>query len=142
MVFYQIDKTQLPIIKIKFIGKITNKELDSFFDEWNSFYDTGENFYMFFDMTEMSIPHINKVVKLAKFISSTKDNDPQYLKKSILILNDVFILKKMFNVVFKIAAPAAPLYVYWKHKFELNINNDTIQEIFETQNSKFQIIIP
>jgi hypothetical protein len=142
MVFYQIDKTQLPIIKIKFVGKVTNKELDLFLSKWSSFYGDGDNFYLFFDMTEMLIPSIKLVIKLAKFISSTKDKKPQYLKKSILILNDVFVLKKMFNLVFKITRPAAPLYVYWKHKFELNINNDTIQEIFETQNSKFQIIIP
>tara|TARA_B100000795_G_scaffold267562_2_gene252662 strand:+ start:2138 stop:2566 length:429 start_codon:yes stop_codon:yes gene_type:complete len=142
MVFYQIDKTQLPIIKIKFIGKVNNKELDLFLNEWSSFYGDGGNFYLFFDMTEMLTPNIKMVIKLAKFINSTKDHNPQYLKKSILIMNDVFILKKMVNVVFKITAPVTPLYIYWKHKYELNINNDTIQNIFETQNSKFQIIKP
>ena len=46
------------------------------------------------------------------------------------------------GTVFKITPPAAPLYLYWKKENEINVNCDTIQEIFETQNDKFQEILP
>ena len=35
------------------------------------------------------------------------------------------------NLVFKITRPAAPLFLYWKHEYEFNVNNDTIQKFLK-----------
>ena len=90
----------------------------------------------------MNNPSISNSFQLARFIQKIKSKNPQYLKKSILILNNNYILRKIMGTVFKITPPAAPLYLYWKKENEINVNCDTIQEIFETQNDKFQEILP
>ena len=105
-------------------------------------YDKNKKFYLIVDICEISNPSIKDSYKLVKFIKEIKKKNPQYLKKSILILNDSYILKKLMGFAFKITSPAAPLYLYWKKMNEMNVNNNTIQEIFETQNDKFQQILP
>jgi len=140
--FYSINKTHFPIIKIKLSGDITDKALNEFFDIWLSFYNREKHFYLLFDICEVNNPSIKHSYLLAKFIQKIKMKTPQYLKKSILILNNNYILRKVMGLVFTITSPAAPLYLYWKHEYEINVNNDTIQQIFETKNEKFQKIMP
>ena len=140
--FYKIDDTQFPIIKIKLEGNVTTKYLNEFFDIWLSFYKKEKNFYLLFDICDVNNPSIKNGFQLAKFIKKIKQKKPQYLKKSILILNNNYILRKIMSLVFKITPPAAPLFLYWKHEYEFNVCNDTIQEIFETKNDKFQKILP
>jgi len=142
MSFYSINQENFPIIKIVLKGDITDKALNEFFDIWLSFYKKKKKFYLLFDICNVNNPSIKHGFQLAKFIQTIKKKNPQYLKKSILILNNNYILRKIMTIVFKITSPAAPLYLYWKHEYETNINNDTIQEIFETQNDIFQKILP
>jgi hypothetical protein len=142
MVFYTINKKSFPIIKIVFSGKVNDNELDDFLNEWLGFYDLKKKFYLFFDITNIENPSIKSAYKLVKFIQKIKMKNPQYLKKSIIILNEGFLLKNLIHIIFKITKPAAPLYLYWKHEYEINITNDTIQEVFESNNDKFQVILP
>ena len=140
--FYSIDKSNFPIIKIKLKGDITDRTLKDFFKCWLSFYDVNKNFYLLFDICDVNNPSIKHSYLLAKFIQQIKKKEPQYLKKSIVILNNNYILKKIMGLLFKLTPPAAPLYLYWKHDYEININNDTIRDVFETKNDKFQRIMP
>ena len=142
MSFYSINQENFPIIKIVLKGDITDKALNEFFDIWLSFYKKEKKFYLLFDICNVNNPSIKHSFQLARFIQKIKEKNPQYLKKSILILNNNYILRKIMGLVFTITSPAAPLYLYWKHEYETNINNDTIQEIFERQNDKFQKILP
>ena len=142
MDFYIIDDKDFPIIKIILKGDITDESLKKFFNVWLSFYDKNKSFYLLFDICDVNNPSISNSFQLAKFIKKIKSKNPQYLKKSILILNNNYILRKIIGIVFKITPPAAPLYLYWKKGNEVNVNCDTIQEIFETQNVKFQEILP
>lgn len=142
MVFYTINKESFPIIKIVFFGKVRDNELKDFLNEWLKFYDLKKNFYLFFDITKIENPSLKNAVTLVKFIQKIKKKKPQYLKKSIIILNESFLLKNLICFIFKITKPAAPLYLYWKDNYEININNNTIQEVFESNNDKFQVIMP
>ena len=142
MDFYSINEDNFPIIKITLRGDITDKALDKFFNTWLSFYEKKKKFYLLFDICEVNNPSIKNSYQLARFIQRIKQKNPQYLKKSIIILNNNYILRQIMGLVLKITPPAAPLYLYWKHEYEINVNNDTIQEIFETQNDKFQKILP
>ena len=142
MVFYTINKESFPIIKIVFFGKVRDNELKDFLNEWLKFYDLKKNFYLFFDITKIENPSLKSAVTLVKFIQKIKKKKPQYLKKSIIILNESFLLKNLICFIFKITKPAAPLYLYWKDNYEININNNTIQEVFESNNDKFQVILP
>ena len=142
MVFYTINKESFPIIKIVFFGKVRDNELKDFLNEWLKFYDLKKNFYLFFDITKIENPSLKNAVTLVKFIQKIKKKKPQYLKKSIIILNESFLLKNLICFIFKITKPAAPLYLYWKDNYEININNNTIQEVFESNNDKFQVILP
>jgi hypothetical protein len=142
MTFYTVDDTEFPIIKICLQGKITDKALNDFFDIWLSFYDRERKFYLLFDICNVRNPSIKNSFQLANFIKKIKKKSPQYLKKSLLILNDNFLLKKIMGLVFKITPPAAPLYLYWKKKEENDINVDTVREVYETKNHLFQEILP
>ena len=142
MDFYTINDEHFPIIKIVLKGDITDESLKNFFDVWLSFYEKKKKFYLLFDICDVNNPSISNSFQLARFIQKIKSKNPQYLKKSILILNNNYILRKIMGTVFKITPPAAPLYLYWKKENEINVNCDTIQEIFETQNDKFQEILP
>ena len=139
--FYTIDDTLFPIIKIKLAGDITTEYLNDFFDIWLSFYKKEQYFYLLFDICDVNNPSIKNAFQLATFIKKIKQKNPQYLKKSILILNNNYILQKIISLIFKITPPAAPLFLYWKHEYEINVNNDTIQELFETKNDDFQEIL-
>ena len=142
MDFYSINEDDFPIIKITLRGDITDKALNKFFNVWLAFYEKKKKFYLLFDICEVNNPSIKNSYQLARFIQTIKKKNPQYLKKSILILNNSYILRQIMGLVFKITPPAAPLYLYWKKENEINVNCDTIREIFETQNNKFQKILP
>jgi len=142
MPFYTFDKTKFPIVKIKLTGKIYEDQLDALFYDWESLYSLEKKHYILFDIYEIDNPDFKSAYKLISFIQKIKKKQPQYLKKSLLIIRDNKFLKFLFSFIFKITKPAAPLYMYWKQDHEIYVNNDTIQEIFETQNNKFQIILP
>ena len=142
MSFCNIDESNFPIIKNILKGNITDESLNQLFLKWLSFYEKNKGFYLLFDICKVKNPTIKNGYQLAKFIKRIKKKDPQYLKKSILILNNNYILRKVMGIVFTLTKPAAPLYLYWKHEYEINVNINTIQEIFETQNEKFQKIMP
>ena len=142
MDFYTIDDKDFPIIKIILKGDVVSESLVNLFNDWFNFYDKKKNFYLLFDICDINNPSIKHIYQLAIFINKIKKKNPQYLKKKILILNNNYYYKKIMWFVFKITPPAAPVYLYWKEENEENVNCDTIQEIFETQNDKFQEILP
>ena len=113
-----------------------------FFDEWLKIYDKKEYFELYFDITKMNTPGMNFAYKLATFIQKIKKITPQYLKQSIIIMNDGWFLRALFNAVFGITSPAAPLYIYWKDEIEFNITLETIGNKFQQERERFQCILP
>lgn len=142
MDFYTIDDKDFPIIKIILKGNVVSESLVNLFDDWLKLYDKKRNFYLLFDICDVNNPSIKHIYQLAIFIKKIKKKKPQYLKKSVMILNNNYIFRKIIWLVFKITPPAAPLYLYWKEENEENVNCDTIREIFETKNDRFQEILP
>ena len=142
MDFFTIDDKDFPIIKIILKGDIGRESLANLFNAWLKLYERKKNFYLLFDICDVTNPSFSNGFQLEKFIKKLKKKKPQYLRKSVIILNNNYILRKIIGVVFKITPPAAPLYLYWKEENEENVNCDTIREIFETQNDKFQEILP
>jgi hypothetical protein len=142
MVFYKLNYNKFPIVEIIFKGEIIDEDLDRFFDEWLKIYDREKNFELYFDITKMDTPGMSFAYKLATFIQKIKTLSPQYLKQSIIIMNDGWFLRALFNTVFSITSPAAPLYIYWKDEIEFNINLDTIKKVFDEKKETFQCILP
>jgi hypothetical protein len=142
MSFFKFDFSSMPNIKVIFTGKITENNLNGFFKEWlrvNTF-KTYHN--LIFDTTNLDIPSIKVAIKIGQFIKNLRDEKPQYLQRSIIILNENIIIRNLTKIVFKITKPAAPVFIYWKKKTETNVNLDTILDIFNTNVFKFQFIKP
>jgi hypothetical protein len=142
MSFFKFDFSCMPNIKVIFTGKITENNLNGFFKEWlrvNTF-KTYHN--LIFDTTNLDIPSIKVAIRIGKFIKNLKDEDPQYLQRSIIIMNENVIIRNLTKIVFKITKPVAPVFIYWKKKTETNVNLDTILDIFNTNVFKFQFIKP
>ena len=142
MVFYKFNYNKFPIVEITFDGEVIDEDLDRFFDEWLKIYDNKKNFKLHFDITKMDTPGMSFAYKLATFIQRIKTFSPQYLKQSIIIMNDGWFLRTLFNTVFSITSPAAPLYIYWKDEIEFNITLETIEDKFNQDREKFQCILP
>jgi len=138
MVFYSFNYSKFPIVEIIFDGEINN--LNNFFDEWLKIYDREKSFELYFDITKMETPSMSFAYKLAIFIQKIKEFRPQYLKQSILIINDGWFIRALFNTVFTITSPASPLYIYWK--YEEDITLDTVNKVLEEEKEKFQCILP
>ena len=77
--------------------------------------------------------------KLATFIQKIKKFNPQYLKQSIIIINDGWFIRALFNTVFTITSPAAPLYIYWKYYEDINL--DTVNKVLEEEKGKISMYI-
>ena len=142
MVFYKFNYKNFPTVEILFEGEINDDDLDCFFNEWLEIYDRKDDFRLIFDITKMETPSMSFAYKLATFIQKIKKITPQYLKQSIIIMNDGWFLRALFNTVFSITSPAAPLYIYWKDEIEFNINLDTIEIVFNEKKETFQCILP
>ena len=140
MVFYSFNYEKFPIVEIIFDGKINDDDLNNFFDEWLKIYDREEPFELYMDITKMETPSMNFAYTFATFIQKIKEFDPQYLKQSIIILNDSWFIRALFNTVFTITSPAAPLYIYWKYDEDITL--DTVNKVLEEEKEKFQCILP
>jgi len=138
MVFYSFNYEKFPIVEIIFDGEID--DLNNFFDEWLKIYDREQPFELYMDITKMETPSMNFAYTFATFIQKIKEFDPQYLKQSIIILNDSWFIRALFNTVFSITSPAAPLYIYWKYYEDITL--DTVKQVLEEDKEKFQCILP
>ena len=107
-----IDKTNLPIIKVSFNNeKQVEEEFDLFLEEWNKLYDQKKYFYFIFDTCQLGMLNVKYAYKMSKFIKELKKRDEQYLKKSLIIVKNQYI-SFLLNIVFSITKPVADVYLF------------------------------
>lgn len=109
---YNLDKW--PLVYINMVGDIkTYVDYKEFTNTWLGLYNKLEPFTMLFDATNFGDVSVFYAIKMAMFIKKIKRKRPQYLQKSIIMLESKW-LKHLVGLMFFIETPAAPVYVYYK----------------------------
>lgn len=112
--FAKYDLNKWPMVYITMVGNIKSYlEYNEFTITWLNLYDKSEPFTMLFDATNFGEVSIFYAIKMAMFIKKIKRKSPQYLQKSIIMLQSNW-LKHLINLMFFIESPVAPVYVYYK----------------------------
>ncbi len=131
--FASFNKDNFPIVNVTLHEGPTNEnDYQSFLNEWLNLYDNQKDFTFVFDTTSMVNPSYKYAIKMPMFIKKLKKRDHQYLRKSIILINDNKI-KYMLDFIFLIQSPVAPVYIY-------NINNgilNNINDIINNPNTLF-----
>ncbi len=122
-----------PVVIVKLKGSIHDEEdFNLFINNWESLYHYESDFMMIFDTSEIGIPNIKYCYKIATFIKSLKNKNPQYLKRCIIIVkND--IISNLLHLTFNLQSPIAPVYLT-KEKLTdiyLNFNMNELLEMEE-----------
>ena len=100
--FFNLDKSNLPIVKVIFNEtNITDDDFQLFLNEWLLLYYQKENFIFYFDTRNMKNPDIKYSIKMSQFIKKLKKHEIQYLQKSIILINNNMI-KYLLEFIFLI----------------------------------------
>ena len=111
--FATYDLEKWPLVYINMVGDIkTYVDYKQFTSTWMGLYNKLEPFTMLFDATNFGDVSMFYAIKMAMFIKKIKRKRPQYLQKSIIMLESTW-LKHLVGLMFFIEAPAAPVYVYY-----------------------------
>ena len=111
--FAKYNLSKWPLVYIDMVGDIkTYVDYKQFASTWMGLYDKLEPFTMLFDATNFGDVSVFYAIKMAMFIKKIKRKRPQYLQKSIIMLESKW-LKHLVGLMFFIETPAAPVYVYY-----------------------------
>jgi len=111
--FAKYNLNKWPLVYIDMVGDIkTYVDYKQFTSTWMGLYDKLEPFTMLFDATNFGDVSVFYAIKMAMFIKKIKRKRPQYLQKSIIMLESKW-LKHLVGLMFFIETPAAPVYVYY-----------------------------
>jgi len=116
--FSEYDRSSFPLVKVKITGIPYGNDFDEFLRKWLELYEEMNDFSFLFDIRELGNINIKYCFKMALFIYKLRKRDYQYLKKSIIIINDNKI-QRLLDFIFAIQSPVADVFIY-------NNNNNTI----------------
>lgn len=109
--FFEINLSLFPIVLIKFKNQeINDRDFDFFLRSWENIYSYQKNFALIFDMTDMPVYSLRYSFKMASFIKKIRDFPTQYLKKSIMVIDNDKILQ-MLKFIFYLQPPVADIYL-------------------------------
>jgi|TARA_B100001059_G_C17833391_1_gene586240 hypothetical protein len=137
---YNLDNWPLVYIKLK--GDIKSYvDYKQFTDTWLGLYNRLEPFTMLFDACEFGDVSIFYAIKMAMFIKKIKRKRPQYLQKSVIMLQSKW-LKHLVGLMFFIEKPAAPVYVYYKDEHGDKPMNDLVDLVEKGEIDIFHRYLP
>lgn len=120
------------IVDVKLNKNISNEQdFYLFLAEWLKLYNNEKDFIFIFNAKNVGFIPIKYSFKMSAFIKSLKKKPYQYLKKSIIIINNKFT-KILLDIIFMIQPPVAPVYIIYKK----NDNNNIEEIINDLLNSK------
>lgn len=140
---FDCNTTYFPLVIIKFKDTIkTDEELENFFKLWMDLYKDKKDFIFLFDTTDLGFVNISYCYKLKKKIDEIKKEKEHFLKKSIILVSNVYI-KHLLNLIFNITTPVATVYIYNKNNKDI-VNNkfyiDLLNLIEQDKLDNFKII--
>ena len=133
------NQEHFPTIIVKLYGSLNkDEEFDNFIKEWLEIVAMKKDFSFIFDTEECETINYKYIVKLAIFIKTLKNMNPNYLQKSILVMNSR-TLKMMLKLLFSITSPSAPVHICGDLKEAIKVNHiiDNNQEIPENIRSYY-----
>ena len=109
--FYTFDVSYYPIVLITFNKyKINDNDFRNFLSDWLKLYTFRKNFMLIFDTRKMLFPHFKYSLKIMAFIKKLRKYHPQYLNRSIIIVQNKKI-SNLLEFIFYIQPPVAPVYL-------------------------------
>ena len=129
----QFDDSSFPIVKINFGNTIKDEELDKFENFWLKQYLKEKYFYFVLDTTNLKKFPLTYVNKFSDFTKKIRKLEVQYLKTTILLINNPFV-RTIYKLYLKIQTPISKVYIV-KNLEEMNkktlelIKEEGIEEI-------------
>jgi hypothetical protein len=127
-----------PRVHIKLNENIKNDEdYENFTNDWLNLYQRRQYYYLIIDTTLTGLINLKYVIKIANFIKWLKNNvndlyDNQWLQYSIILVRNNFVLQ-LFNIIFNITKPIAPVFLIYDNS-NINIINDECQTLKQSKN--------
>ena len=96
------DNRNFPIVRVELSGQLTTDEdYNNFIREWTELYQRKNNFKFIFDTSNCGNVNLKYAFKMPNFIKKLKELETQYLEKSIVIYDSIWIkmlLKLILNL--------------------------------------------
>ncbi len=119
--FSEYDRSSFPLVKVKITGIPSDNDFDEFLRNWLQLYEEMNDFLFLFDIRELGDVSLKYCVKMSMFIYKLRKRENQYLKKSVIVLNDTKI-QRLLDFIFAIQSPVADVFIY-------NNNTDSIEDL-------------
>lgn len=118
------DNSNFPIVRVDLSGQLTTDEdYNNFIREWTELYKRKNNFKFIFDTSNCGYVNLKYAFKMPNFIKKLKELETQYLEKSIVIYDSIWI-KMLLKLILNLQSPVAPVYLVSKNDYcEDMINN-------------------
>ena len=130
------DKTHFPLVKVDLNGQLNNDEdYNHFIREWTELYQQKAHFKFVFDTSNCGYVNLKYSLKMPSYIKRLKELQTQYLEKSIIIYDSIWI-KMLLIMIFKLQSPVAPVYLVAKDNFcdDMIDNTSDYMEHFSVYN--------
>ena len=119
-----------PYIYVK-INNINNDvDYNKFENLWLDLYKDKKKFIFIININNIENVNMIYAYKMVNLIQTLKKREIQYLDYSILIVSG-YIIRNVLNIVFKLTAPVAPIYIVDK--------SDYYQELIDDIKNKNQL---
>jgi len=99
-----------PIIQVLIHGIPQNNEFDEFLQNWLQLYNRQEPFLFLFDIRDLGDISIKYCFKMSLFIRSIRKQNPQYLQKSVILINNNKV-KRLLDLIFTLQSPVADVFI-------------------------------
>jgi len=119
-----IDITkQFPYIYVKIKNINNDVDYNKFESLWLDLYKEKKNFIFIININNIDNINMIYAYKMVNLIQTLKKKEIQYLDYSILIVSG-YIIRSVLNIVFKLTAPVAPIYIVDKSDYYQDLIND------------------
>lgn len=137
--FANFDFSKFPIVIVNFSENIeSNEDFQNFLDIWLSLYDDKKEFIFIFNTVNVGFPPIKYCFKMASFIKKIRRRNPQYLKRSIIIVKNQRVIN-LLNFIFFMQPPVAPVNLTYDNTEKILSELDNVN-IIKTINPRKQYI--
>lgn len=132
--FAKYNTDSHPKVEVTFGKTIKNDEdYKDFVRGWLKLYHNETPFYFLMDTSNTGLVPVKYCFEMGRFIDYLKKNKKPYLKYSIILVKNQFVLT-LLKLIFKISRPVAPVYIVKNHDDFINLDhqlklNNTINNI-------------
>ena len=121
--FAKYNTESHPKIEVTF-GKTIQDDEDykEFVRGWLSMYHKEKPFYFLMDTSNTGLVPVKYCFEMGRFIDYLKKNKKPYLKYSIILVKNQFVLT-LLKLIFKISKPVAPVYIVKNYDDFIKLDN-------------------